>query len=553
MISLIKLLIKIKPKFLVFLIFATAFMLFIEISGVISLSLFIDYLINKENTNTLGFIKIFEILNLERSLFSISILVITIGIIRNLYFGIYIYLKAKFAHSVSEIIANKIINFFLKRKSFLENYFTPSYLQHLTVNQSYEICSATLIGIIDIISSVLIILGVCIFLASVNSSIFISVLIVLSILYLIIILFLRNFVKKTGKDKFFTTKKIANLTLEIYSNLKEIKILQLDKFFKDAFKKKYFLFNKNRLISKIIGRYPRLVIETVLIISIVGGLNYFIIIDLNIIISTVAIFIIGFYRILPHADTIFTSWTNFKISENLLQFLLKYKLINNNFSTNFNEKTKKILIKEFKSIKIINGYYKVGNKFIFSKLNFSIKNKERFFISGPSGSGKTTLINIICGITKLYKGKYKINTQDFDQIDNFSSLFSICSQNPIILNRSIKENIILNKKFDKKYFDYVIKIVELKKILTKKRSINSKISPDSLNFSGGEKQRISIARALYHIKPVLIMDEATNGLDEKSEVNIVRKIIKNYKKITIIFISHNQNLKNNFSKKLILR
>ena len=101
-------------------------------------------------------------------------------------------------------------------------------------------------------------------------------------------------------------------------------------------------------------------------------------------------------------------------------------------------------------------------------MNFSIKNKERFFISGPSGSGKTTLINIICGITRLYKGKYKINTQDFDQIDNFSSLFSICSQDPIILNRSIKENIILNKKFYKKYFDYVIKIVELKKILTKK-------------------------------------------------------------------------------------
>lgn len=550
MISLINILIKIKPKFLFFLIFATAFMLFVEISGVISLSLFIDYLINKENSDTFGFKSIFDKLNIERSLLSVSLLVVCVGVIRNVYFGIYIYLKAKFAHSVSEIIANKIIDFFLNKKSFLENYFTPPYLQHLTVNQSYEICSATLIGIIDIVSSILIILGICIFLTTVNPSIFISILIILAILYLFIVIFLNSFVRKIGKDKFHKTKNIAKLTLEIYSNLKEIKILRLENFFKNAFENKYYQFNKNRLISKIIGRYPRLFIETILIIAIVFGLNYFIILDLNVIITTVAIFIVGFYRILPHADTIFTAWTNFKISENLLKFLLKNKLISENFIDKSNKNGK--IIKEFKFIDIKKGFYKAGQKFLFSNLNLKIKKGEKLFISGPSGSGKTTLINIICGITKLYKGTYKINSYNFIDIKNFNNLFTICSQNPIILNRSIKENIILNKKFDKKYFDYVVNVVDLNKIFTKGRNINSKISPDTLNFSGGEKQRISIARALYHIKPVLIMDEATNGLDEKSENKIIKKIINKYKKNTIIFISHNQNLKDNFTKKLLL-
>ncbi len=550
MISLIKILIKIKPKFLFFLIFATAFMLFVEISGVISLSLFIDFLINNEKNDIFGFGSIFDKLNIERSLFSVSALVVGVGVIRNIYFGIYIYLKAKFSHSVSEIIANKIVNFFLNKKSFLENHFTPSYLQHLTVNQSYEICSATLIGIIDIVSSILIILGICIFLATVNTSVFTSVLIILAILYLIIIIFLNRFVKKIGKEKFHTTKNIAKLTLEIYANLKEIKILKLDNFFKKAFRNKYFKFNKNRLINKIIGRYPRLFIETILIVAIVFGLNYFIILDINIVITTVAIFIVGFYRILPYADTIFTAWTNFKISENLLKFLLKNKLISENFIDKSNKNEK--IIKEFKSIDIKKGFYKAGEKFLFSNLDLKIKKGEKLFISGPSGSGKTTLINIICGITKLYKGTYKINSYNFIDIKNFNGLFTICSQNPIILNRSIKENIILNKKFDKKYFDYVVKVVDLNKIFTKGRNINSKISPDTLNFSGGEKQRISIARALYHIKPILIMDEATNGLDEKSENKIIKEIIHKYKKNTVIYISHNQNLKDNFTKKLLL-
>jgi ATP-binding cassette, subfamily B, bacterial PglK len=550
MISLIKILIKIKPKFLAFLILATAFLLVIEISGVVSLSLFIDFLINKESNNNFGFVSILEIFNINRSLLSISLLVVSISVIRNFYFAFYIYLKAKFSHSTSEVIANKIISFFLGRKGFLNDKFSPSYLQHLTVNQSYEICSATLIGIIDLISSILIILGICIFLATVNPIIFISVLLIIATLYLIIIFFLNNFIKKTGKDKFHTTKNIAKLALEIYSNLKEIKILKLDNFFKDSFKKQYFAFNKNRLISKIIGRYPRLLIETVLIITIVGSLNYFIILEMDIIISTVAIFVVGFYRVLPYADTIFTSWTNFKISEDLLKFLLKNKLLDEKISIS---KSKLTEIKTFKSLQIENGLYRNGSKYLFSKLNLIVKSCDKFFITGPSGSGKTTLINIICGITKLQKGNYKINSKNTFEIENINSLFTICSQSPIILNRSIKDNIILNKKFDKKNFDAVIKIVDLNKILIRGRNISSKISPDTLNFSGGEKQRISIARALYHMKPILIMDEATNGLDEISELKIIKQIIKTYKNNTIIFISHNQSLKNNFSKTLFLK
>ena len=126
--SLIRILIKIKPRFLFFLIFATAFMLIVEISGVISLSLFIDFLINKEDNSIFGF-DLLEKIGVDRSILSISILVVIVGVLRNLYFGLYIYLKAKFAHSVSEIISNKIIRFFLKKKTCLK-----TILAHLTYN-----------------------------------------------------------------------------------------------------------------------------------------------------------------------------------------------------------------------------------------------------------------------------------------------------------------------------------------------------------------------------------------------------------------------------------
>ena len=160
MLNFLKLLISVKPIFWFFLIFATILLFIIEMSGVISISLLIDFLINKEN-DLVNIDFLFDKFNLEKSILNISLLVVGVSITRNLYFGFYIYLKAKFAHSISEIISNKIINFFLEEKGSSKNKFSPSYLQHLTVSQSYEVSSSTLIGLVDILSSILVILGIC--------------------------------------------------------------------------------------------------------------------------------------------------------------------------------------------------------------------------------------------------------------------------------------------------------------------------------------------------------------------------------------------------------
>lgn len=548
MLKLIRLLVNINPKFLFFLIIATIFLLIVEMLGLMSLSYFIDYLINKE-TNIINLDKYFEKFNITKSLFTISVLVVASGFIRNFYMGFYIYLKAKYSHGIAEIISSKIISFFLKKNFFLKNKFTPSYLQYLTVNQSYEICSSTLMGIIEIISSVFIISGIFFFLLKINPTVFISIIVCIAILYFLIIFFLYGLLKKTSKGKFNSTKQITKSALEIYENLKEIKLLNLQIFFEKKFQDDYKIFNKYRIISKIIGRYPRLVVETSLIFIIVGGLNYFVQLNMDIVVSTTAIFVLGFYRILPYADTIFLSWSNFKISENLLDFLTKNKLLDN-YDNKFNKKNEKII--NFNSIEIKKASYQVQNKKLFKNFNLKINKKDKILISGSSGSGKTSLINIICGLYKFDDGSYRINSKDISKISNLNSIFSICSQNPILLNRSIKENITLNKKFDEKAFNHVCNIVKLSKILKKGKSFNTKINPDSLNFSGGEKQRISIARALYHIKPILIMDEATNGLDEKSEQEIIKKILRIYKDKTILFISHNHRLGKNFNKILSL-
>ena len=548
MTNLIKIIAYIKPKLLILLILATVLLLAVELLGVLSLSYFIDYLINTNN-NIINLDNYFEKFNIEKSLLSVSILVIASAILRNFYFGIYIYIKAKYSHSISEVISNKILSFFLRDNVFLKNKYNPSYLQHLTVNQSFEVSASTVMGIIEVLSSTLIIVGICLFLFSINSLLFISITLGISILYILIYLFFNSFIKKLSTEKFSSTKIITKTSLEIYENLKEIKLLNLKNYFKSKFENDYKIFNKYRIWSKIITRYPRLIVESFVILTIVIILNYSVKSSIGNLISIASIFVVGFYRILPYADNIFTAWTNFKISKDLLDFLKKNKFLE---KKPLNKEEKKEKVHKFILLEIKKAYYKIEKKIIFNNFNLTIKNKDKLFISGKSGSGKTSLINIICGLYKFDKGQYNINSKNIKSISNIYSIFSTCSQNPILLNRSIRENIILNKDFDEEKFKKILKIVELNKLINKGKTYNTKINPDSSNFSGGEKQRISIARTLYHLKDVLIMDEATNGLDSKSEMKIIQNILSTYKSKTIIFISHNKDLKKLFNRNIDL-
>ena len=361
MTNLIKLIAQIKPRFLILLIFATIFLLAVEMLGVISLSYFIDYLIN-ENNNLINLDYYFNKLGIEKSLLNISILVISSAVLRNLYFGIYIFIKAKYSHSISEVISNKVLSFFLRDNVFLKNKFNPSYLQHLTVNQSFEVSGSTVMGIIEIISSSIIILAICIFLFSVNSLLFILIILGISILYLLIYLTFNSFIKKLSKGKFITTKRVTKTSLEIYENLKEIKLLNLKDYFKSKFEKDYNIFNKYRVISKIITRYPRLIVESFIILTVVIILNYSIKLELTNLISIAAIFVFGFYRILPYADNIFTALTNFKISKDLLEFIKNNKLLQNKSLKKIDEKEE---IKKFELLEIKKANYKIKKKDYF--------------------------------------------------------------------------------------------------------------------------------------------------------------------------------------------
>jgi ABC-type bacteriocin/lantibiotic exporter with double-glycine peptidase domain len=220
-----------------------------------------------------------------------------------------------------------------------------------------------------------------------------------------------------------------------------------------------------------------------------------------------------------------------------LRNFLKYKFIVNKKS-----EFKKIKMQKNSYFNISNLSFKYQNRNDYLLKNINYKKKLPIFLGilGPSGSGKSTLIDLIMGLVKPTNGGVYINNKNvFSLGKRWMSNISYVGQNIFLLDDSIKNNITFGEEeFDQELFSKVIKVVKLDKFIKSLPEKEFSIIGENGKFvSGGQVQRIAIARALYKNKPILILDEATNSID----LNTEKKIISNIKKLNksiFIFITH---------------
>ena len=205
--------------------------------------------------------------------------------------------------------------------------------------------------------------------------------------------------------------------------------------------------------------------------------------------------------------------------------------------------SKKILSLVKGKIKFSNvSYYYNYEEYTLKKINCIINPGEQVVIVGANGSGKSTFINLIPRLMDPVKGNVYIDDQNIKklQIKSLRDSIALVSQDVILFDTSIMKNIsIANPKASK------FEIIEASKkadahnfIIKLKKSYKTITGDRGLNLSGGERQKISIARALIKQPKILLLDEATSALDNKSESK-VNKVLKSFQKnITTIIVAH---------------
>tara|TARA_Y100001933_G_scaffold76058_1_gene77377 strand:- start:349 stop:2109 length:1761 start_codon:yes stop_codon:yes gene_type:complete len=260
---------------------------------------------------------------------------------------------------------------------------------------------------------------------------------------------------------------------------------------------------------------------------------------------------LGIQRLLPSLQQIYSSWSGLKANnasiENIFFHINNFK--NKNLLEKFSKNYQKKDIPFKSSILLSNIYfrYEKSQKYILKEINLEIKKGKKIGIKGKSGSGKSTLTDILLTIIEPEKGNIKVdgktlNNKNFDYIQSWRKNVATVPQNIYLSNASIASNISLY--FKKKEIDYEKLYLAAKMariydfILSLPNSFDTVVGERGIKLSGGQIQRIAIARAFYKGASVLIFDEPTSALDDITENEVVENIYNISDDITVIIIAH---------------
>tara|TARA_B100000989_G_C19531918_1_gene470538 strand:- start:5212 stop:6927 length:1716 start_codon:yes stop_codon:yes gene_type:complete len=496
------------------------------------------------------------------SFFKISIFIILLYVIKNIFSAYLNYNIISFVKYGLEDFKLRIINFFYSLEYLEYKKHHSSYFLDTTFMLTRLFFSRTVSSLYNLISELIIfisILGYIIY-------IYFSPTIFLIITFLIFIFILLGLVRRAlsilGKKINTIRLESTKTYLESIKNFKELKVYNYyEKIYKDL-EEKFNLQAKFGLKSEFYPIVAKYLLEVLLILILILFLN----INLKynfysneIVASNALIFIIFIARLYPSFNKINNFINSFMISRNTiskLNDLFEYKIRINKY-----QKSKKIVHfknHEYNEIELKNINFRYNDKKIILKnFNYKFKSKNSYFINGTSGSGKSTLVNIILGLINPNSGEINYNKHFNFSSHNVFSNFSYVPQDNFIFNNTLKFNITLeldNKKIDENNYTQCLNICGLNDIILDKTIFNNikTIKENGANLSGGQRQRISIARALYANRNILIFDEATNSLDESSEIKIIHQILNIHKKKIIIYVSHNLNISKLFQNQIKL-
>jgi ABC-type branched-subunit amino acid transport system ATPase component len=356
-------------------------------------------------------------------------------------------------------------------------------------------------------------------------------------------LLIKKKIYKLSTDAEIAQKLKIKTIVDSVSLFKEVKIFNLYEFFFKLFNKQV---NRVIIIQNYLGLL-RILLRPIIEIFFIFGLVVYLLILLNNntnitdSLPKLSLFVVAAFRILPSINRLNTLMQKVRQSEPIVKNI--YEQLNR-----YSYVQKKIKILKFKSrLTIKNLYFKYPNKddFVIKKLNLKLQKGKSYLLFGKSGIGKSTFVEIILGLLKPTKGSIFVDNINIkNKILQWQRSLSYVPQNANLIDETLLNNVTLFSNLNDSSYK-INEIIELMGLKTLSNNQNF-IGESGKKLSGGQIQRVAIARALFKDSEVLIIDEGTAGLDNKNEIEIIKKIINFKKDIIILFISHKKSLKKYF-------
>jgi len=507
-----------------------------------------NYFSNNKYNFQIPFLKDFFIFDLN--IINLLTLFIIFFAIRFFLIIIVSYKKTSLVRNINNNLSNKIYSYYIfKEFQFYINNSNSKFLANITEEVekfSYRVIDC----FIGLITEIFLVTGVLIFL-------FIMYFYVSLLLFSIAILFFtitynlyKYKFKHLGEIKVINDADKIDILYKSFYIIQNIKLDNLENFFINNFKKKTENSSRSQFLLSFLNELPKPILEFFLlfvVLALVFFLYYYLSISKEGILAILVIYGIAMFRILPSLSRIIGYLYQLKFfypTTEVIGNILKDK----NFLDK-TELTQKTYLGFKKNIRIENLSFKYdrSDRYSLNNVNLEINKNEITGISGNSGSGKSTLLNLICFLLKPTSGRIFIDDVPLENIyKSYQPKIGYVPQKIYLTNGSIIENVILGKpadSYDYKIFKEVIDICGLTKLVDSLRNKEqSLIGERGAKLSGGQQQRLGIARALYKKPDILILDEATNALDEDAEKKILEIILNLAIKTTVILVSHKDSV-----------
>ena len=365
--------------------------------------------------------------------------------------------------------------------------------------------------------------------------------------FLIYILFFKNKLSIISNIRNKNESQKMEFLSQVFNLFKEIHLMKKKEFFILQYEKILFGLSKSNIFFQFIGQIPKIwfeILSSILLIFLI----YFMLLKNftnSEILTILGLYLISLIKLLPSINKLTGAIQGLKYFENIIT-----DFHNDFHGINLSEKNEKKfqLVKNFNNIKYknIQFAYHENNNVFFPNISFELKNKGSLGITGKSGSGKTTLINIISGLIKPTKGEIFVDDELISSQIDWGNNIGCVPQDIFIINDTIANNVAFgiekNKIDNKKVIQCLQEVQVYDQICNLQQKEETRIINFGKNFSGGQRQRLGIARCLYNDYKIIIFDESTNALDAESESEILNLIKKLSLTRSVVLISHKEKV-----------
>ena len=460
--------------------------------------------------------------------------------------NIFLYIHTKF---VAGFMGHLSLD--QQRKTF-ESYLSTSYLE-IKDKSSAEILrdisleSKLITGqyispFLTLCLNLLTITFIMVFLLIYNTKVTISLIIVLSSFF-----YLFNYLFKEKLEKYGVLRQSLNLSIlqsikDTFDGLRELMIYKKKRVFLENFRKQSIKFTNVNIRRSIISVLPKLFAESLIFTTFMLAIVFFISngYPLSKIVAIISVYALAGFRILPIFLSAVGSYQKLNYSKSAVDLINKLTSKSNNIDKKL--LNNKVIFKN--EILFENIFFSYEKENLILK-DFSLNIKKNSFtgVSGLSGSGKSTFVDLLIGLIEPQKGKILVDGISIKKLnDNYMDLFSYVQQKVYLFDSSILKNITFENDISEVNMDrlnYTLKFCELEKMVEDSiHGLNTNLGEFGSNISGGQLQRVGLARAIYKDSEIILLDEPLSNVDAKTKDLILDKLIELKVNKTIIYISH---------------